>query len=441
MAFGLGFVLGPLLGGVLISLPISPAWRLRLPFLVAAGFSTLAWFLVLFRLPESIRKDAPAREAARVLSWRGLVDTITLPGIGSLILLGFLSIMAFAALEGTMALFLRRRMEWEPQSAAFAFAGLGLLSAMVQGGLIRRLVPRYGEPKLIGAGIAVVAMGFAGLALISNTLELAGALFLVGVGQGLLGPSISGMLSRLTPASEQGAVFGTFSSVQTVARMISYSLANVLLAWSDRRPILVRLRRVPRGGGGGCLGSGPPERPTSADSLGRVRRIRRVRRRGGVSIRPIIASACNPGLQVEDHVPEAVDLSTLDDLKWLEAFEGVVRRVEPDRDRVRRHDFGEPVAEAIQLPDPSEPRFAHRLPALPVRNRSLGEPGEPGEHLAADTELPTDRAYRQRFARTEYIRAPDQLARKGLLLRRHENLHCHYSRGSGQHQESACRFA
>jgi multidrug resistance protein len=236
MAFGLGFVLGPLLGGVLISLPISPAWRLRLPFLVAAGFSTLAWFLVLFRLPESIRKDAPAREAARVLSWRGLVDTITLPGIGSLILLGFLSIMAFAALEGTMALFLRRRLEWEPQSAAFAFAGLGLLSAIVQGGLIRRLVPRYGEPRLIGSGIAIVAVGFAWLAFISNALELAGALFLVGVGQGLLGPSISGMLSRLTPASEQGAVFGTFSSVQTVARMISYSLANVLLAWSTGAP-------------------------------------------------------------------------------------------------------------------------------------------------------------------------------------------------------------
>ena len=229
MAFGLGFVLGPLLGGVLVSLPIAEDWRLRLPFLVAAGFSTLAWILVLSRLPESRPVGARNRESARVLSWRGLVDTMTLPGIGQLMLLGFLSVLAFAALEGTLSLYLRRRMDWNVRSAAFVFAGLGLLSALVQGGLIRRLVPRFGEPRLIGAGIAIVALGFAGLALASGALELAGAIVLVGVGQGLVGPSVSGLLSRITPASEQGAVFGTLSSAQTLARMISYSTANLLL--------------------------------------------------------------------------------------------------------------------------------------------------------------------------------------------------------------------
>ena len=127
MAFGLGFVLGPLLGGVLVSLPIAEDWRLRLPFLVAAGFSTLAWILVLARLPESRPVGARNRESARVLSWRGLVDTMTLPGIGQLMLLGFLSVLAFAALEGTLSLYLRRRMDWNARSAAFVFAGLGLL--------------------------------------------------------------------------------------------------------------------------------------------------------------------------------------------------------------------------------------------------------------------------------------------------------------------------
>jgi DHA1 family tetracycline resistance protein-like MFS transporter len=229
MAFGIGFVLGPLMGGLILSLPVAEEWRLRLPFLVAAGFSTLAWLLVLLQLPESAQQAGAWPVPARVISLRGLVDMMTLPGIGRLVLLGFLSVLAFASLEGTLALFLRRRMEWNDRSAAFAFAGLGLLSAIVQGGLIRRLVPRFGEPRLIVAGIIAAAIGFAGMTQVSNILELAGAMTLLGFGQGLMGPSVSGLLSRITPTSEQGAVFGTLSSAQTLARMISYSAANLLL--------------------------------------------------------------------------------------------------------------------------------------------------------------------------------------------------------------------
>jgi DHA1 family tetracycline resistance protein-like MFS transporter len=232
MAFGLGFVLGPLLGGLLVSdrLPIAPDWRLRLPFLVAAGFSTLAWVLVLTRLPESLPADVGARQAARVLSWRGLVDTVRLPRVGSLVLLGALSVLGFAALEGTFSLYLKGRFGWSPEDAAFGFAFLGLVSAIVQGGLIRRLVPRYGEPRLIRAGLATLTVGFAALAVVRGWPGLLGATFLVGVGQGLVSPTVSGLLSRVTPASEQGAVFGTLSSAQTLARMINYSVANLILA-------------------------------------------------------------------------------------------------------------------------------------------------------------------------------------------------------------------
>jgi DHA1 family tetracycline resistance protein-like MFS transporter len=103
------------------------------------------------------------------------------------------------------------------------------LSALVQGGLIRRLVPQFGEAWLIVAGLLLVAAGFAGLAMVADVPALAGSLILLGLGQGLVSPSLSGLLSRITPPSEQGAVFGTLSSVQTLARMISYSAANILL--------------------------------------------------------------------------------------------------------------------------------------------------------------------------------------------------------------------
>jgi MFS transporter, DHA1 family, tetracycline resistance protein len=229
MAFGLGFVLGPALGGVLLSLPLPEEWRLRMPFLVAAAFSTAAWLLVLTCLPESRRAERNSRETARVVSWRGMIDAATLPGIGQLIVIGFMAVLAFAAFEGTFALYLERRMGWEARTAAFAFAGMGLLTAVVQGGLIRRLVPRFGEFRLILTGLALAALGFAGMTLASNVPGLVGSLLLLGAGQGLLSPAIAGLLSRLTPLSEQGAVFGTYSSAQTLARMISYYIANLLL--------------------------------------------------------------------------------------------------------------------------------------------------------------------------------------------------------------------
>ena len=110
-----------------------------------------------------------------------------------------------------------------------AFAFLGLVSAMVQGGLIRRLVPRFGEPRLIVAGIATLAVGFVALTVVASWPALLAATLVVGVGQGLASPTISGLLSRTTPEGEQGAVFGTLSSAQTLARMINYSVANLLL--------------------------------------------------------------------------------------------------------------------------------------------------------------------------------------------------------------------
>jgi DHA1 family tetracycline resistance protein-like MFS transporter len=229
MAFGLGFVLGPLLAGVLLALPVAEGWRLRLPFLVAAGFSTVAWILVLFRLPES-RDDAAQRPAARVLSWQGLADTVRIPRVGMLVLLGALNVLGFAALEGTFSLYLKARFGSSPEDAAFGFAFLGLISAVVQGGLIRRLVPRFGEPRLIVAGLSALGVGFAALASVASWPALLGAMLVVGVGQGLASPTIAGLLSRITPAIEQGAVFGTLSSAQTASRMINYSVANVILA-------------------------------------------------------------------------------------------------------------------------------------------------------------------------------------------------------------------
>jgi DHA1 family tetracycline resistance protein-like MFS transporter len=228
MAFGLGFVLGPLLGMALVELPVPPGWRLRVPFLVAAGFSTLAWVLVLLRLPESLPKEAANRQAARVVGRRGVADAFKLPGVGRMIALGSLVALCFAALEGTFSLYLGVRQNWDAAGVMGGFAFLGLVTAVVQGGLVRRLAPKYGEPRLIVAGLVLLALGFAGLALASGTAATLWATLLIGAGQGFASPTVSGLLSRITPERERGAVFGTLASAQTLARMVNYVLANLL---------------------------------------------------------------------------------------------------------------------------------------------------------------------------------------------------------------------
>jgi MFS transporter, DHA1 family, tetracycline resistance protein len=228
MAFGLGFVLGPLLGLALVELPVPPEWRLRVPFLVAAGFSTIAWVLVFLKLPESLPKDARARQAARVISGRGLADAFKLPAVGRMIGLATLVALGFAALEGTFSLYLGERQGWGPGGVMAGFTFLGLVTAVVQGGMVRRLAPKYGESKLIVVGLILLVLGFAGLAVANGTAATLFATLFIGVGQGFVSPTVSGLLSRITPEGERGAVFGTLSSAQTLARMANYLLANLL---------------------------------------------------------------------------------------------------------------------------------------------------------------------------------------------------------------------
>jgi DHA1 family tetracycline resistance protein-like MFS transporter len=237
-AFGVGFVLGPILGASLLALlPEDNAWRLRLPFLAAAAFSTLAWVLVLVRLPESLPPGG-TRQEANVLSWRGILDTVSDRSIGLLVLTGSLSALGFSGLEGTFSLFLQERLGWGPDRQVLGYAFVGLLIAVVQGGLIRHLVPLFGEARLMLGGLCAVASGLAGMALVPQGAwpVLFAAVFVTCAGQAVANPSLQGLLSRLTPASEQGAVFGVYASAQTLCRMLNYLVANVLLGLNASFP-------------------------------------------------------------------------------------------------------------------------------------------------------------------------------------------------------------
>ncbi|MFO0959336.1 MAG: MFS transporter [Isosphaeraceae bacterium] len=237
-AFGIGFVLGPILGAGLLSiLPEESTWRLQLPFLVAAAFSSLAWLLVLFRLPESLPPGGP-KETASVLSWRGIADLLHDPRITLLVVVGSLTALGFSALEGTFSLYLQDRIGWGPERQVLGYAYVGTIIAVVQGGLIRALVPRFGEILVWLVGLAMVALGLAMMAVVPQGAWpfLLVSVFFASAGQAAANPAIQSLLSKGTEARERGAVFGAYVSAQTFCRMVNYVVANKLLGRNPSAP-------------------------------------------------------------------------------------------------------------------------------------------------------------------------------------------------------------
>jgi len=225
IAFGLGFVLGPALGGLLGS--VDP----RLPFWVAAALSLANAAYGLFVLPESLPP-----ERRRAFEWRRANP------IGSLVLLGssrqlagmggvlFLSNLAHAALPATFVLYASYRYGWSSRDVGLALAAVGVCSALVQGVVVGPLVRRHGERRVLLAGLACGSVGF-----VLYGLAPTGLLFLAAVPVvalwGLASPTAQGIMTRLVGATEYGELQGATGAVMGVATMIGPSLFAGTFAW------------------------------------------------------------------------------------------------------------------------------------------------------------------------------------------------------------------
>lgn len=228
MVFGMGFILGPMLGGILTGIDLGPD-GLRLPFLVAALFSTTAWIIVMLKLPESRKPGSTDGSKARVVGLEGVKTVLRDPCLGMLVLGSALLIMGWSSLEGTFSLYLKRRMGYTPGQASLGFAFLGFVGAFAQGFLVRRMVTRFGEKKLVVTGLVSLVIGFLCLSQVDALALLLPSLVLTGLGQGMANPSLTGLISRTAPGHIQGSVFGTLTSAQTLGRMINFFWANQLL--------------------------------------------------------------------------------------------------------------------------------------------------------------------------------------------------------------------
>ncbi|MEW6369117.1 MAG: MFS transporter [Acidobacteriota bacterium] len=216
-AFGLGFIFGPAIGGIALEISESA------PGLFAAGLSAAAFVFALIALPETWSAEKRLGGASRrygTFSLEGLLRAVSHPQIGVLLLIFFLTTFAFANFEGTFALYLEHRMGLGPKQVAYLFAYVGILGAVIQGGLIGRVVKAFGERRLVVTGLALLACGFAGLILIDTTPPMLALLGVLALGTGLANPSLSSLVSKHATIDEQGGVFGIYQSVASFARIL-----------------------------------------------------------------------------------------------------------------------------------------------------------------------------------------------------------------------------
>src|ERR1700682_2165124 len=146
-AFGLGFVLGAAIGGIL------SRWGINFPFLFAGGLAFAHAILLYFALPETVTPDHPARvSAASGRGWKQVLEAVHQTRLAFVLTIYFLSIVAFSIMTASFSLFMMFRLGYDAWHNGWIFAYVGVISAIIQGGLIGRLVKRFGEPALVIIG-------------------------------------------------------------------------------------------------------------------------------------------------------------------------------------------------------------------------------------------------------------------------------------------------
>jgi DHA1 family tetracycline resistance protein-like MFS transporter len=255
MAFGLGFILGPFIGGVSLRHlgDTGPGW-------VAAALCAANFVLALFILTESHRPDsAQAAPRPHLDQW---AHTLRAPRVGMLVIVFFLATFCFSCFESTLPLLVGANFHLDFKSdatsastVAYLFVYCGLIGALVQGGAIGRLVKRMGEPRLIAWSLVLTAASMALLPFLKGESRLACqvllqpagrpwvwlllVLALLSVGTSLTRPPLFGMLSNLTPANEQGATIGVAQGAGSLARILGPVFATALLFHSPPLPYLI----------------------------------------------------------------------------------------------------------------------------------------------------------------------------------------------------------
>jgi MFS transporter, DHA1 family, tetracycline resistance protein len=233
MAFGLGFILGPILGWL-----SSKYFGLRGPGWTAASLCALNFICAFVRLPESWQPAAHSvTQRPHIEQWLHIMRT---PRLNLLIAIFFLATFCFTCFESTIGLLVMKNFGIEATkglgTVSLLIAYCGVIGAGVQGGAAGRMVKKMGEPKLISLSLLMAAIGIGLLPYMKTWPALLIGLGIFSIGSSLTRPPVFGMISMLTPAHEQGATMGVAQGVGSLARIVGPVFAASLFVLNAPLP-------------------------------------------------------------------------------------------------------------------------------------------------------------------------------------------------------------
>lgn len=209
-AFGLGFVIGPALGGLLGDVGS------RVPFMVSAGLSLINCLYGFFVLPESLKP-----ENKRTFEWKRANPFGTLKQLwqykivaGLLLALGFIYI-SMHAVQSNWSMYTIEKFNWKPKDIGISLAVIGIATAIVQGGLIRLIIPKLGQQRSVYFGLALYAIGFVLFAFATQGWMMYVFTFVYCLG-GICGPAMQGIMAGTVPPNAQGELQGGFTSLMSL---------------------------------------------------------------------------------------------------------------------------------------------------------------------------------------------------------------------------------
>ena len=227
-AFGLGFILGPALGGILSQ------WGIQVPFLFAASLCFANALLLYFTLPETVTANHPAKHrAAGGRSFRHVLNSLRQPRLSFVLIIYFLFVVAFSIMTTSFSLYTMFRFGYDATHTGYLFAYVGLIAVIIQGGLIGRLVKRFGELPLVIFGALCFAISLFAVPFVGPAAGGLGALLVGGgvfsMGNSLATPALNSLASKSASAAEQGVILGATQSVASLARAVGPFIAAVLI--------------------------------------------------------------------------------------------------------------------------------------------------------------------------------------------------------------------